>query len=55
MLRFNPDERISVEAALEHPYLRDFHGQMPEPLSPSLFDFEFEKVGFVGIFVCFGT
>ena len=44
MLKFNPDERITVEDALRHPYLADFHGQMPEPCAPSLFDFEFEKV-----------
>ena len=44
MLKFNPDERITVEEALKHPYLKDFHGQMPEPLCDQLFDFEFEKL-----------
>jgi len=43
MLQFHPDDRISVEEALEHPYLRDFHGQMDEPLSSNLFDFDFER------------
>jgi len=43
MLQFHPDDRISVEEALEHPYLRDFHGQMDEPLSSTLFDFDFER------------
>jgi serine/threonine protein kinase len=43
MLQFNPDDRISVENALAHPYLKDFHGQMPEPDARSLFDFQFEQ------------
>lgn len=28
MLRVHPDDRITVEEALRHPYLKDFHGQM---------------------------
>jgi mitogen-activated protein kinase 7 len=43
MLQFHPDDRISVEGALRHPYLKDFHGQMSEPFSKSLFDFSFEQ------------
>lgn len=43
MLKFNPDDRISVEDALAHPYLKEFHGQMAEPTCDRLFDFEFEK------------
>ncbi len=43
MLSFLPEERITVEEALQHPYLKDFHGQMEEPNCPSVFDFEFEK------------
>eukprot|EP00286_Rhodomonas_abbreviata_P024466 CAMPEP_0181293022 /NCGR_PEP_ID=MMETSP1101-20121128/2833_1 /TAXON_ID=46948 /ORGANISM="Rhodomonas abbreviata, Strain Caron Lab Isolate" /LENGTH=362 /DNA_ID=CAMNT_0023397561 /DNA_START=213 /DNA_END=1297 /DNA_ORIENTATION=- len=43
MMRFNPDDRISVEDALAHPYLQDFHGQMAEPSCDRLFDFEFER------------
>lgn len=43
MLQFHPDDRITVIDALAHPYLRDFHGQMPEPESECLFDFDFEK------------
>jgi serine/threonine protein kinase len=43
MLQFHPDDRISVENALRHPYLKDFHGQMAEPESRSLFDFDFER------------
>jgi hypothetical protein len=61
MLQFHPDDRsifnhlcvclilsicrISVIDALAHPYLRDFHGQMAEPESDFLFDFDFEKSG----------
>jgi hypothetical protein len=26
MLTFDPDSRITVEEALSHPYLREFHG-----------------------------
>tara|TARA_A100001015_G_scaffold316337_1_gene430371 strand:+ start:571 stop:1929 length:1359 start_codon:yes stop_codon:yes gene_type:complete len=42
MLEINPDKRISVEDALLHPYLKEFQGQMPEPLCEKNFDFEFE-------------
>lgn len=45
MLQVHPDDRCSVQEALEHPYLRDFHGQMPEPASKRLFDFDFERGG----------
>lgn len=44
LLVFDPRQRISVEAALEHPYLMELHGQMkPEPLCDDTFDFEFER------------
>ena len=39
----HPEDRITVQEGLEHPYLKDFHGQMPEPCSKSLFDFDFER------------
>lgn len=42
MLQFNPDDRITVEDALKHPYLKDFHMQMPEPNCRELFNFDFE-------------
>ena len=45
MLKVHPDDRISVNEALEHPYLKDFHGQMSEPSSRTLFDFDFERGG----------
>lgn len=44
MLQIHPDDRISVTDALNHPYLRDFAGQMPEPNSDSLFEFDFEDL-----------
>jgi serine/threonine protein kinase len=43
MLKFLPEERMSVEEALSHHYLKDFHGQMDEPSCHKLFDFDFEK------------
>jgi len=43
MLVFDPVERLTVERALEHPYLSELHGQMPEPLCDDTFDFEFER------------
>ena len=46
MLQFHPDDRISVECALEHPYLAEYHIQMPEPICNTLFNFEFEKVDY---------
>ena len=46
MLQFHPDDRISVEHALEHPYLAEYHIQMPEPNCKTLFNFEFEKVDY---------
>lgn len=43
LLQFVPNERLTVEQALAHPYLRDFHLQMPEPACDTVFDFSFEK------------
>lgn len=45
MLTFNPRNRISVEEALEHPFLADLHCSEDEPdASPvEAFDFDFEK------------
>lgn len=33
MLTFHPEYRITVEEALEHPYLEELHSQMDEPVS----------------------
>jgi mitogen-activated protein kinase 7 len=44
MLAFDPSRRISVEAALEHPYLAIWHDASDEPDCPTTFNFEFEVV-----------
>jgi len=44
MLAFDPSSRISVEEALEHPYLHIWHDASDEPSCPSTFDFHFEIV-----------
>ncbi|KAG2382799.1 hypothetical protein C9374_004766 [Naegleria lovaniensis] len=41
MLHFNPVKRITVEQALEHPYLANLHDPEDEPTCPP-FDFAFE-------------
>jgi mitogen-activated protein kinase 1/3 len=45
MLTFNPDDRVTVNEALRHEYLKSFHGQMAEPEARELFDFDFEGSG----------
>lgn len=35
--------RITVEEALAHPYLKDFQGQMTEPITREHFNFDFER------------
>eukprot|EP00002_Diphylleia_rotans_P030438 TRINITY_DN6256_c0_g1_i1.p1 TRINITY_DN6256_c0_g1~~TRINITY_DN6256_c0_g1_i1.p1 ORF type:complete len:365 (-),score=75.54 TRINITY_DN6256_c0_g1_i1:447-1541(-) len=44
MLVFNPNQRITVEQALEHPYLAHLHNVDEEPTSPVRFHFEFENM-----------
>jgi len=44
MLAFDPSSRISVEEALEHPYLHIWHDASDEPACPQTFDFAFEVV-----------
>ena len=44
MLSFDPTSRISVEEALEHPYLHIWHDASDEPSCPTTFDFHFEVV-----------
>lgn len=48
MLAFDPSSRISVEDALEHPYLQIWHDASDEPSCPTTFDFHFEVVEDVG-------
>ncbi|RAW28215.1 Extracellular signal-regulated kinase 1 [Phytophthora cactorum] len=43
MLVFDPIKRISVEEALEHPYLASLHNLEDEPVADSCFSFDFEK------------
>ncbi len=45
MLKFDPLKRITVEEALQHPYLKDFHLPDEEPVSEQIsrFDFQFEE------------
>ncbi|CAK7272102.1 mitogen activated protein kinase 2 [Sporothrix epigloea] len=44
LLAFDPSSRISVEQALEHPYLQIWHDASDEPVCPTPFDFHFEVV-----------
>ncbi|KAL2109378.1 hypothetical protein VUR80DRAFT_2544 [Thermomyces stellatus] len=44
MLAFDPASRISVEEALEHPYLQIWHDPSDEPECPATFNFDFEII-----------
>ena len=48
MLAFDPSSRISVEEALQHPYLKIWHDETDEPDCPTTFNFDFEVVDDVG-------
>lgn len=45
MLRYDPKKRVTIEKALEHPFLADLHYPPDEPTAKpvSPFDFDFEK------------
>jgi serine/threonine protein kinase len=45
LLVFNPKKRLTVEEALEHPYLAEVHDIDDEPSAENIssFDFEFEN------------
>ena len=44
MLQFHPDDRITVDEALRHPFFTHFHVQtLPSPVCPQPFPFNFEK------------
>lgn len=48
LLAFDPSSRISVEQALEHPYLAIWHDASDEPDCPTTFNFDFEVLDDVG-------
>ena len=43
MLAFSPEDRIPVEEALQHPYLKALHNAADEPDCISPFNFDFER------------
>ena len=43
MLQFSPESRITIEQALNHPYLEVWHDSEDEPICPEKVSFEFEK------------
>ena len=43
MLVFDPNRRITVEQALEHPYLASLHDVNDEPSCSDPFEFNFES------------
>ncbi|KAK4286489.1 hypothetical protein QN277_003038 [Acacia crassicarpa] len=43
MLEFDPSKRITVEEALNHPYLSSLHEINEEPICPTPFIFDFEQ------------
>ncbi|KAG7709668.1 hypothetical protein KL948_002391 [Ogataea haglerorum] len=43
MLTLNPEDRITVEDALQHPYLEVWHDPNDEPVCAAKFDFSFEE------------
>ncbi|KAL1543889.1 Mitogen-activated protein kinase mmk1 [Salvia divinorum] len=43
MLTFDPRQRLTVEGALEHPYLNSLHDISDEPVCATPFNFDFEQ------------
>ena len=43
MLQFDPRKRITVEQALQHPWLRELHNPQAEPVASAPFKFDFEE------------
>jgi len=43
MLGFNPENRITVDRALDHPFLASLHNPNDEPVADFTFSFEFEN------------
>lgn len=44
MLAFDPQKRITVDEALEHPYLSIWHDPADEPICSEKFEFSFESI-----------
>ena len=44
LLKFDPATRITVEEALAHPYLENYHDEQDEPICSEPFDFSFEAL-----------
>ena len=42
MLQINPRKRITVQEALEHPFMAQLHSEEDEPIAEHSFDFSFE-------------
>jgi len=45
MLRFDPSRRMTVDEALQHPYLADYHYPDDEPAAASTVRFDFDRMG----------
>jgi serine/threonine protein kinase len=43
MMQFDQARRITVDAALEHPYLVELHSKAKEPVCDRPFNYDFEK------------
>jgi serine/threonine protein kinase len=43
MLQLNPSKRITIDEALEHPYLASLHCPDDEPVAESVFNFDWER------------
>ena len=43
MLQIHPKKRITIDKAIEHPFLESLHNAEDEPLSGHVFSFEFEN------------
>ena len=45
LLMFDPNKRITIDNALSHPYLANFHNAEDEPIADKVnpLDFEFEQ------------
>ena len=49
MLHFNPEERITVDEALRHPFLKPLHSQTIERVCPYILNFSMNKRGYENI------